>query len=159
MFNIIADLDFLPAFIEESIEKAVNIDFKVKTLEREDLKNPNLNALLESLEMSRIKVLYKRKVISRYHSDPIVPKVQYLVGFRPADGLCLYTENKIHKEILCDGMLSELSKNSANPVHALYYLLMEAEVFRIWCYVPYVEEDGSMQENLGLEMRIKLFSS
>ncbi|MBD3349875.1 MAG: hypothetical protein GF364_00135 [Candidatus Lokiarchaeota archaeon] len=142
--------------METQIDKAVSIDFEVKKLSSEDLTNENYKSLKFSLEFSGITILYERKVLS--NKAPVIPDIQYLFGFEPVDGLCIFAKNKVHKEVLCDGKLFQVLRNSNSFVHSLQYLLVESDEFNVWSYLPLIAElkDDSNTAST-LELRTKLF--
>jgi len=148
----------LPPFLESLIDKAVSIDFIVEKLDIHDYENENYKSLKYSLEFSGVNILYERKVISKI--APVVPTVQYLFGFPPVDGLCIFTQNKIHKKILCGDEFSKIFQNSTSCVHKLQYLLVEKDRFRVWSYFPLDPENNNLKDyELTLEMRKTLFTN
>lgn len=111
-----------------------------------------------SLEFSGVTILYERKVLSE--KFPVIPKVQFLFGFTPIEGLCIFTKNKLHKEVLCDGKLFEMVRQSTNFVHSIQYILVEEEKFNVWSYLPMaINDDNSSDLSIGIELRRKLFTN
>lgn len=150
--------EHLPIFLEKMIDNAVSFDFRVEKISNEDLDNEMYQLMKQSLEFSNISIIYERRVLSAQY--PVIPKIQYLFGFRPVDGLCLLTSNKKHKEVLCDGELFEIIRNSPSFIHSIMYLLIEQNKFQVWSYLP---SDRNINEiEMGyqsLRLRRKLFSS
>ena len=148
----------LPIFLEKMIDESVSFDFKIERISIEDQDNEMYQLMKKSLEFSNISVMYERRVISDQY--PVIPKIQYLFGFKPVDGLCLLTANKKHKEVLCDGELFEIIRNSTSFIHSIMYLLVEQKKFQVWSYLP---SDRNITEiemgKQSLQLRRKLFSS
>jgi hypothetical protein len=110
-----------------------------------------------SLEFSGVTILYERKVLSE--KFPVIPKVQFLFGFTQSRVYVFY-ENKLHKEVLCDGKLFEMVRQSTNFVHSIQYILVEEEKFNVWSYLPMaINDDNSSDLSIGIELRRKLFTN
>ncbi|MHA1338976.1 MAG: hypothetical protein ACTSRZ_12030 [Promethearchaeota archaeon] len=162
MSNIVFHGSYLPSFLEDLIDKAVSLDFEVQNLTQEDYKNKNYNSLKYSLEFSGANILYERKVISRL--APVIPSVQYLFGFSPLEGLCIFTSNKVHKKMLCNNeSFGDIVRASISFVHKLQYLLVEQNRFNVWFYIPLnpekIKNDSNEENRLTLEMRKILFTN
>jgi hypothetical protein len=148
--------NFLPKELEDMIDNAVAQDFRVIPISAADRQNDMYKAIRFSLNLSQINVLYERKVLS--DKAPVIPAVQFLFGFRPADGLCVFTNKKEHKEMLCDSPIRELSK-SCFLTQSLQYILIEADNFRVWGYIPVCcSSDTCPAKTRDFEMRKSLFS-
>jgi len=148
----------IPKFLERMIDDAVSVDFTVEPLKDLDLQNEMYKLMKYSLEFSNVDILYERKVISNL--APVIPKIQYLFGFRPVDGLCILTKNKKHKEVLCDGELFEIIRTSTSLIHSLMYLLVEQTQFNVWSYLPLDKDNPDLNdEKQNLELRRKLFTN
>lgn len=145
----------LPQFLEAKIDQAVALDFDLAPISDKDFENEQYSNLKYSLEFSGVQIMYERKVVSR--QAPVIPRVQYLFGFPPIEGLCIFSKNKIHKEALCNGKLAEVHRQSTSFVHYLQYLLVEQDEFNVWSYLP-LDPDFMDQEELSLKMRTTLFS-
>lgn len=134
------------------------MDFKVLKLTDGDRYNENYDSIKYSLEFSGVTILYERKVLS--DKFPVIPRVQFLFGFSPVEGLCIFAKNKFHKEVLCDGKLFEMVQQSTNLIHSIQYLLIEPENFNVWSYLPMAPNDENASDlSVGLELRRKLFTN
>jgi hypothetical protein len=152
------DEECLPKALEAMIDQAVAQDFKDGVLkpEPEDLKNDMYKAMKFALECAHVKILYERKVIT-LNREPFIPKVQYLFGFKPTDGLCIFTQKKAHKIALCDSPIRELAR-SCFLTQSLMYILVEAKEFRVWSYVPVCcSNDTCPQKGRPFGLRKNLF--
>ncbi len=155
----------LPYYYEEMIDDAISEDFLTQSLTPTDYESEIYKFMELSLEFSDANIIYCKKVISKQHSYPIIPNIQYLFCFKPIDGICLLAKDKKHKEILCNGDLFNISRFSTSPIHSLMYLLIssshESDEFNIWSYVPVDKnnEDTSEKGNVSLQLRRKLFSN
>ena len=117
----------IPQYLEDLIDDSVKQDFvEVLPLTPEDLKHDMYKAIKFSFNAGHIDILYERKVISSDKESLVVPHEQFLFGFRPSEGLCIFTQKQQHKEMLCDGpiRLMELRsianfvlKSNVGPVH------------------------------------------
>ena len=128
------DSEVLPAYLESTIDEAVVQDFtEVIKLTREDRETRGYKSLRIMFEMHRIPVLYERLVIS--DQAPVIPEKQFLFGFRPTEGLCIFTKKKAHKVMLCDGPIRELAKQCV-LTQSLQYILVEPDKLEMWSYIP-----------------------
>ena len=128
--------DSIPTYLENMIDEAVKQDFvDVLHLSDEDLENDMYKAILHSLNSARVELLYERKVISKDTNSLVIPHEQFLFGFRPTDGLCIFTQKDAHKEMLCDGPVRELAKECP-LTQSLQYILVPLNDFRVWSYIP-----------------------
>ncbi len=119
------------AFID-LIDKAVQNDFIVKEITEEDMRNIHYKALKDTLHNAyQTDVLYERRVFSHLE---ILPKLQYLFGFKPRDGICLFLNKPIHKVIACHD-LTKLNQG-CYLVNGLQFLLTESDADKTWCFVP-----------------------
>ena len=142
-----------PGFIE-LIDKAVSKDFIVKDVTDEDRENDFYKSLKFTLNFTGIKILYERKVITH---NFILPKVQYLFGFKPREGLCLMVNKKVHKEVVCDGPLAALNEQCI-MVNSLMFLLVQSDFFKVWSYIPVCPcEEECVNTPLALELRTRLY--
>lgn len=138
----------------EMIDKAVTNDFIVKEITDDDRKNDFYQSLKFTLTFNQIKVLYERKVLTALF---ILPKVQYLFGFKPKEGLCLLVNKKVHKHVLCDGPLAELNEKCF-LINSLQFLLVQSDAFKVWSYVPACSCDKACANTpKALELRTKLY--
>ena len=96
--------------LEKLIDQAVERDFIVHKISKEDKKNDSYKALEFTLSFNNIEVKYKRKVESEKY--PVIPRFQYLFGFYPKDGLCLFVKKKEHKTALCYFFFTNIHKTS-----------------------------------------------
>ena len=92
-------------------------------------------AIKFSFNASQIDVLYERKVISSDKESFVVPYEQFVFGFKPSEGLCIFTQKKSHKNMLCDGPIRELAKNCI-LTQSLQYVLVPLNEFRVWSFIP-----------------------
>lgn len=150
----------LPKSIIEMIDTAVSNDFKIENLTEDDYNNEIYKMMKDSLEFSNIHILYERKVISNIHRAPIIPEVQYLFGFTPVDGLCILAKNKQHKEVLCNGQLFSIIRESTCLIHSIMYLLVNKKKFEVWSYLPMETDSGfnTCHSDTGIKLRTKLFA-
>jgi hypothetical protein len=116
------------------VDRAVGLDFVVKEISDTDRGNQYYSAMKSMLEEHyHSKVLYERKVIS---TNLVLPKYQYLFGFKHKEGMCLILNKPIHKVIACGGALEKLNQNCF-LINGLQFILQEVEDDRRWCYVPH----------------------
>lgn len=149
----------LPIYIENLIDEAVSLDFDIYPISDEDRANENFQNFKYSLEISNIEIVYLKKVISKNHAPPIVPKIQYLFGIRPVDGLCIYSNNEIHKKVLCSNEILDLMNSSSSIIHSFMYLIVEHEEFNVWSYIPLDPLSSRVDEQReDLKLRKKLFT-
>jgi hypothetical protein len=147
------EVELSKSFIE-LIDKAVTNDFIVKEITEEDKANDFYKSMKFTLTFNQIKILYERKVITHLF---ILPKVQYLFGFRPKEGLCLLVNKKVHKHVLCDGPLADLN-DKCFLVNNIQYLLVQSDSFKVWSYVPACPCDHACANTpKALELRTKLY--
>jgi hypothetical protein len=141
------------AFVD-LIDKAVANDFAVKEISDEDRSNDFYKSMKFTLTFNQIKILYERKVIS---FNFILPKVQYLFGFRPKEGLCLLVNKKVHKHVLCDGPLADLN-DKCFLINGLQFLLVQSDAFKVWSYIPTCPcEEKCPNTPKALELRTRLY--
>ncbi len=147
------DIELSKAFLE-MIDKAVMKDFIVKDISDEDKKNDFYQSLKFTLTFNQIKILYEKKVITHMF---ILPKIQFLFGFKPKEGLCLLVNKKVHKHVLCDGPLADLN-DKCFLINSLQFLLVQSDAFKVWSYVPACPCDQSCANTpKALELRTKLY--
>ena len=142
--------------LEELIDKAVSRDFIVHEIKEDEINNDSYKALEFTLSFNNINILYKRKVESKKY--PIVPKFQYLFGFYPKEGLCLYVNKKEHKTALCDGPLEEINK-TCSLIHSLVYLLVPTNKFVVYSYLPGCCEMECPNSPKQYDLRINLYKT
>jgi hypothetical protein len=136
------------------IDKAVSRDFIIHEICEEDKSNDSYKALSFTLSFNNIKVEYERKVeTSKY---PVIPQFQYLLGFNPEEGLCLFVNKEEHKKALCDGPLEDIS-SSCSMVHSLMYLLVPTDKFEVYSYLPACCELNCANSPKQYDLRINLF--
>ena len=140
--------------LEALIDKAVSMDFFIHHISEEDKKNDSYKALEFTLSFNRIGIEYLRKVESEKH--PVIPRFQYLFGFYPREGLCLYVNKKEHKKALCDGPLEDIS-NTCSLIHSLMYLIIPRDKFEVYSYLPACCELNCQNSPKQYELRINLF--
>lgn len=114
------------------IDKAVAMDFIVKRVADDDRQNDFYKSMNFTLKFNQIQVLYERKVIT---TNFILPRVQYIFGFKPKEGLCLLVNKKVHKHVLCDGPLADLN-DKCMLINGLQFLLVQSDSFKVWSYIP-----------------------
>ncbi|MHA1371648.1 MAG: hypothetical protein ACTSRA_18260 [Promethearchaeota archaeon] len=136
------------------IDKAVSMDFIVKPISEEDRENDFYKSLRFTLTFNGIKILYERKVITH---NFILPKVQYLFGFRPKEGLCLLVNKKVHKDILCTGPLADLN-DKCLLINGLMFILVQSDAFKVWSYIPPCPcEQPCELDGKAIELRTRLY--
>lgn len=140
--------------LEALIDKAVSRDFFIHIISEEDKKNDSYKALEFTLTFNKIDVEYLRKVESSKY--PVIPQFQYLFGFYPQEGLCLYVNKEEHKKALCDGPLEEIS-SSCYLIHSLMYLLIPIDKFEVYSYLPACCELNCSNSPKQFNLRINLF--
>jgi hypothetical protein len=142
-----------PDFVE-LIDKAVAKDFIVKEITSDDKNNDFYKSMKFTLDFNKIKILYERKVITH---NFILPKIQYIFGFRPKEGLCLLVNKKVHKHILCDGPLADLNDRCL-LINGLQFLLVQSDSFKVWSYIPACPCERKCDlDELALELRTRLW--
>ncbi|MBN2150689.1 MAG: hypothetical protein JW839_04495 [Candidatus Lokiarchaeota archaeon] len=127
------DSDPLPEGLIDLVDKAVKSDFIVMEITDEDRENPYYKSMRSMLEdFYNTRILYERKVIA---SSFILPRLQFLFGFKHKEGMCLVLEKPWHKLVACGDDLDVLNQNCF-LVNRLQFLLQEVESDKRWCYVP-----------------------
>jgi hypothetical protein len=140
--------EVLPKYLAEMIDNSVRQDFvDAVELTAADRENSMYKAMRFALECAHVKILYERKVLS--DKAPIIPREQFLFGFRPTDGLCIFVQKKAHKTMLCDGPIRELAKQCI-LTQSLQYVLVETQEFKVWSYIPVC---CSIHENCPYKVR------
>ena len=126
----------LPPYLEEMIDKSVIQDFvSVNKLSPEDRQNDMYKAIQFSFKSAHIEIVYERKVISSDEHSIVIPREQFLFGFTPTEGLCIFSQKDQHKAMLCDGPIRELA--TACPLtQSLQYVLVPLNSFNVWSYIP-----------------------
>lgn len=153
------DYNQIPKYLEDLIDDSVKQDFlEVLPLSPEDRKNDMYKAIKFSFSAGNIDILYERKVISSDKESRVVPHKQFLFGFRPTEGLCIFTQKKQHKEMLCDGPIRELATHCF-LTQSLQYALVPLNEFRVWSYIPVCcnTEDTCPLKTRPLDLRRDLF--
>jgi len=140
--------------LEGLIDKAVSRDFFIHDISEEDKKNDSYKALEFTLSFNKIDVEYVRKVESSKY--PVIPQFQYLFGFYPREGLCLFVNKNEHKKALCDGPLEEIS-SSCYLIHSLMYLIIPVDKFEVYSYLPACCELNCQNSPKQYDLRINLF--
>ena len=126
----------IPIYLEKMIDDAVAQDFlHVHKLTDEDHHNDTYTAMIYSLRAAGVDVLYERVVISEDTHSWVIPHKQYLFGFKPTEGLCIFSNKEQHKSMLCDGPIRELAKHCP-LTQSLQYILVPIHEFRVWSYIP-----------------------
>ena len=121
---------------EEMIDGAVTQDFRqVQKLSDEDRKNETYTSMKFSLQNASVEILYERVVISEDTQSWVIPHKQFLFGFKPTEGLCIFSNKEQHKSMLCDGPIRELAKRCL-LTQSLQYILVPVNEFRVWSYIP-----------------------
>lgn len=141
--------------LEDFINQAVSRDFIIHEISEEDKNNDSYKALNFTLSFNNIKVQYKKKVESEKY--PVIPQFQYLFGFEPSEGLCLFVNKEVHKIALCDGPLEGISK-ACSLVHSLMYLLVPLDKFEVYTYLPACCEINCFNSPKQYDLRINLFN-
>lgn len=128
--------DSIPHQLEDMIDDAVHQDFvDVLHLTEDDRENDMYKAIMFSFNAARVEVLYERKVVSQDKLSLVIPHEQFLFGFRPTDGLCIFTLKDAHKQMLCDGPVRELAQECP-LTQSLQYVLVPLNDFQVWSYIP-----------------------
>jgi hypothetical protein len=140
--------------LEGLIDKAVSRDFIIHHLSEKDKKNDSYKALEFTLTFNKIEIEYIKKVESKKY--PVIPRYQYLFGFYPREGLCLYVNKEEHKKALCDGPLEEIS-SSCSLIHSLMYLIIPTGKFEVYSYLPACCELNCKNSPKQYALRINLF--
>lgn len=137
------------------IDKAVSRDFILHPITAEDKINDSYKAIRFTLNFNNIEIEYERKVESE--KAPIIPKYQYLFGFTPNEGMCLFVNKQEHKQALCEGPLQNIA-NTCSLVHSLYYLLVPLDRFEVYTYLPACCEVNCENSPRQYDLRINLFN-
>ena len=140
--------------LEGLIDKAVSRDFFLHEISNEERKTDSYKALEFTLSFNNINIEYVRKVESEKY--PVIPRYQYLFGFTPSEGMCLYVNKEEHKKALCDGPLEDIS-SSCSLIHSLMYLLIPADKFEVYSYLPACCELNCQNSPKQYDLRINLF--
>jgi hypothetical protein len=123
----------LTAEMIDRVDKAVSLDFTLREISAADRANPYYLALKSMLERNdEARVLYERTAIS---TNSVLPKYQYLFGFKHREGLCLIMNKPMHKVIACSDVLERVNQGCF-LVNGLQFILQEVEQDKRWCYVP-----------------------
>ncbi len=146
---------FISKDLENLIDKAVSSDFIIYEIKDEDKLNDSYKALEFTLSFNNINIEYVKKVESQ--KFPVIPKFQYLFGFFPKEGLCIYVNKKEHKIALCDGPLEEINK-SCSLIHSLMYLLVPCEKFEVYSYLPACCEINCVNSPKQHNLRLNLYT-
>ncbi len=141
--------------LDELIDKAISRDFIIHAVSEEDHQNDSYKALLFTLTFNKIRIQYERKVETTKALK--IPKFQYLFGFNPNEGLCVFVNKKEHKRVLCDGPLEEISKTCL-LVHSLVYLLVPTNKFQVYSYYPTCCELNCVNHPKQYELRTRLYT-
>ena len=151
----------LPPYLEKMIDEAIIQDFiEARKITDEDRKNDMYKAIMFSLNAAQIEVVYERKVISQDQNSIVIPHEQFLLGFHPTGGLCIFSQKAEHKAMLCDGPIRELAQ--ACPLtQSLQYILVPLYKFRVWSYIPVCcnTNDTCPYKARPLEYRRELFKN
>jgi len=138
----------------ELIDQAVSQDFIIHDISEQDKKNDSYKALKFTLSFNKIQIEYERKVETENY--PVIPQFQYLFGFKPNDGICLFVDKITHKGLLCDGPLDEIN-GSCQLIHSLMYLLVPVGRFEVYSYLPTCCELNCINSPKQYDLRINLF--
>ncbi len=136
------------------IDTAVSRDFIIHPVTDQDRKNDSYKALEFTLAFNNIKIQYERKVETI--NFPVIPQFQFLFGFYPKDGLCLFVNKKSHKIALCDGPLDQMA-GTCSLVHSLLYLLVPLDRFEVFSYLPACCQINCANSPKQYDLRIKMF--
>jgi hypothetical protein len=135
------------------IDKAISLDFDLAPISTADHANPFYMALKSMFDRSdEAKILYERKAFS---TNSVLPKCQYLFGFKHKEGLCLLMNESRHKAVACGEELERLNQRCF-LVNGLQFILQEVEQDKRWCYVPHcLCEHGQRCELLNEAMKLR----
>ena len=136
------------------IDKAVSRDFILHEISEQDRNNDSYKALKFTLSFNNVKIMYERKVETT--KFPVIPQFQYLFGFNPEDGLCIFVDKEEHKKALCDGPLEDIS-STCSMVHSLMYLIVPTNKFEVFTYLPACCELNCANSPKQYDLRINLF--
>lgn len=140
--------------LEDLIDKAVARDFIIHNLSETDKNNDSYKALSFTLSFNNINIEYERKVETEKY--PVIPRYQYLFGFYPHEGLCLFVNKGEHKAALCDGPLEDISAK-CSLVQSLIFLLVPIDKFEVYTYLPACCELNCSNSPKQYDLRINLF--
>jgi hypothetical protein len=139
------------------VDKAVSLDFTLREISAADRANQYYLALKSMLEgKDEARVLYERTAIS---ANSVLPKYQYLFGFKHREGLCLIMNKPMHKVVACSDVLERVNQRCF-LVNGLQFILQEVEQDRRWCYVPHCLCEHELRCELtpaATELRRKLW--
>ena len=155
IFFLFFTLPMISKYLEDLIDKAVSKDFIIRELSKEDKESDIFKSIIFTLNFSNIIIEYQKKVESINY--PVIPRYQFLIGFYPRDGLCLFVKKKEHKKALCDGPLEQISK-TCSLVHSLIFLLVPIDKFEVYSYLPSCCEINCDNSPKQYALRIDLFS-
>ncbi|MHA1775319.1 MAG: hypothetical protein ACTSWC_01010 [Promethearchaeota archaeon] len=128
--------EIIPQSLERMIDEAIEQDFvEVLPITEEDRLNDMYKAIMFSFNSAYVEILYERKVISKDQLSLVIPHEQFLFGFKPTDGLCIFSNKEAHKEMLCDGPVRELARQCP-LTQSLQYILVPLNDFQVWSYIP-----------------------
>jgi len=128
--------EVIPKYLEDMVDDAVTQDFlQVQKISNEDRRNETYSSMVYSLQAAGVEILYERVVISEDKLSWVIPHKQYLFGFKPTEGLCIFSNKEQHKSMLCDGPIRELAKQCP-LTQSLQYILVPTNEFRVWSYIP-----------------------
>ncbi len=144
----------ISAELEALIDKAVSRDFIIHRISNDDKKTDSYKALSFTLTFNNIEIQYERKVETIKY--PIIPQFQYLFGFNPEEGLCIFVKKEEHKRALCEGPMDEIS-STCSMVHSLLYLLVPINRFEVYTYLPACCELNCANSPKQYDLRINLF--
>ena len=136
------------------IDKAVSRDFIIHPVSEGDRDTDSYKALVFTLAFNNVNIEYERKVETINY--PVIPQFQYLFGFNPKEGLCLFVNKKEHKVALCEGPLEDIS-NKCSLVLSLIYLLIPVNRFEVYTYLPACCELNCANSPKQYDLRISLF--
>ena len=141
--------------LEGLIDQAVSRDFILHQISEQDRQNDSYKALEFTLSFNNISIEYKRKVESSKY--PVIPRYQYVFGFYPRDGLCLFVNKQEHKKALCNGPLEDIS-STCSLIHSLIYLIVPVDKFEVYTYLPACCELNCKNSPNQFNLRISLFN-
>ena len=141
--------------LELLIDKAVSQDFTIHKISEQDEEIDSFKALKFSLSFNNITIEYQRKVESSKY--PKLPRFQFLFGFLPKEGICLYVNKPMHKTALCDGPLEEINSKCL-LIHSLIYLLIPEDKFEVYSYLPSCCEANCSNSPKQYNLRINLYT-
>ena len=140
--------------LEGLIDKAISRDFIINEISEEDKQKDSYKALAFTLSFNNINIEYEKRVESE--KFPVIPQFQYLFGFLPKDGLCIYVNKKEHKTAMCDGPLEDIY-STCSLIHSLLYLLVPTDRFEVYSCLPACCEVNCANSPKQYNLRINLF--